>query len=185
MIIIVFLLPLRRVRGSIIAKIKKLDFYGSILTLAWAAPFLIALSWAGSQYPWDSAAVLVPLLVGLALLGLFIFVEAKMVSLPLVPMHIFKNVSVSACFFTTFMNGLSFYATLYVSDLLSFFFFFFLLLARRIQNKVTNVKHLVSSAVLPDCPRGVCNQVGCFDPTAHAGSNSYLIHHWYNPIQNG
>ncbi|OWZ71858.1 hypothetical protein AYX14_02739 [Cryptococcus neoformans] len=113
MIIIVFLLPLRRVRGSIIAKIKKLDFYGSILTLAWAAPFLIALSWAGSQYPWDSAAVLVPLLVGLALLGLFIFVEAKMVSLPLVPMHIFKNVSVSACFFTTFMNGLSFYATLY------------------------------------------------------------------------
>ncbi|UOH80176.1 hypothetical protein LQV05_002825 [Cryptococcus neoformans] len=113
MIIIVFLLPLRRIRGSIIAKIKKLDFYGSILTLAWAAPFLIALSWAGSQYPWDSAAVLVPLLVGLALLGLFIFVEAKMVSLPLVPMHIFKNVSVSACFFTTFMNGLSFYATLY------------------------------------------------------------------------
>lgn len=98
-----------------VAKIKKLDFYGSILTLAWAAPFLIALSWAGSQYAWDSAAVLVPLLGGLALLGLFIFVEAKVVSLPLVPMHIFKNASVSACFFTTFMNGLSFYATLYVS----------------------------------------------------------------------
>lgn len=62
------------------------------------------------------------------------------------------------------------------------FFFFF---TRRIQNKVTNVKHLVSSAILSDCPRGICNQVRCFDSTAHAGSNSYLIHLWYNPIQNG
>lgn len=141
MIIIVFLLPLRRVRGSMIAKIKKLDFYGSILTLAWAAPFLIALSWAGSQYPWDSAAVLVPLLVGLALLGVFIFVEAKMVSLPLVPMHIFKNISVCACFFTTFMNGLSFYATLYVSYLFSFFSAFFGFFSEAFKKRVINMEH--------------------------------------------
>ncbi|KAK8865997.1 hypothetical protein IAR55_001148 [Kwoniella newhampshirensis] len=113
MIIIIFLLPLRRVRGSAWEKIKKLDFYGSLLTLAWAVLVLIALSWAGTQYPWASAAVIAPLIIGLVLLGLFIFVEARLVSLPLVPMHIFKNVSVSACYFTTLMNGMAFYATLY------------------------------------------------------------------------
>ncbi|WWD17805.1 hypothetical protein CI109_102247 [Kwoniella shandongensis] len=110
---IVFILPLRRVRGSAWEKLKKLDFYGSLLTLAWASLVLIALSWAGSQYSWSSAAVLAPLIIGLALLGIFIFVEAKVVSLPLVPMHIFNSVSVSACYFTTFMNGMAFYATLY------------------------------------------------------------------------
>ncbi|WVO13016.1 hypothetical protein L204_100625 [Cryptococcus depauperatus] len=113
MVIIIFLLPLKHVKGRMREKLKKLDFYGSLLTLAWAVPFLIALSWAGSQYAWDSAAVLAPLLIGIALLGLFLFVEAKLVSLPLVPLHIFKNKSVSANYFTTFMNGLSFYATLY------------------------------------------------------------------------
>ncbi|ODO07242.1 tetracycline efflux protein [Cryptococcus wingfieldii CBS 7118] len=112
-IIIIFLLPLRRVRGSMWGKIKKLDFWGSLLTLAWAVPFLIALSWAGARYSWDSAPVLAPLLIGLALLGVFIFVEAKLISLPLVPMHIFNNRSTAANYFTTFMNGLSFYATLY------------------------------------------------------------------------
>ncbi|WVQ85656.1 hypothetical protein IAT38_007822 [Cryptococcus sp. DSM 104549] len=112
-VIIIFLLPLRRVRGSMWGKIKKLDFYGTLLTFAWAVLVLIALSWAGSQYAWDSAAVLAPLLIGLALLGVFVFVEAKVVSLPLVPMHIFKDLSTSMCYFTTFMSGIAFYAALY------------------------------------------------------------------------
>lgn len=37
----------------------------------------------GTTYPWDSAGVLAPLIVGLALLSLFIFVEWKLVPLPL------------------------------------------------------------------------------------------------------
>ncbi|WWC99793.1 hypothetical protein V866_006700 [Kwoniella sp. B9012] len=113
MVIIVFLLPLRRVRGSIWEKLKKLDFYGSLLTLGWASLILIALSWGGSQYAWSSAAVLAPLLIGLALLGVFLIVEWKVVSLPLVPMRIFKNVSVAACYATTLFNGMAFYASLY------------------------------------------------------------------------
>ncbi|WWC58666.1 uncharacterized protein I303_101210 [Kwoniella dejecticola CBS 10117] len=113
MIIIVFLLPLRRVRGSMWGKLKKLDFYGSILTLGWASLILIALSWGGSQYAWSSAAVIAPLIIGLALLGVFLFVEWKVVSLPLVPMHIFKNMSVAACYVTTLFNGMAFYAALY------------------------------------------------------------------------
>ncbi|WVW82409.1 hypothetical protein I302_104416 [Kwoniella bestiolae CBS 10118] len=112
-VIIIFLLPLRRVRGSIWGKLKKLDFYGSLLTLGWASLILIALSWGGSQYAWDSAAVLAPLLIGVALLGVFLIVEWKVVSLPLVPMRIFKNRSVAACYATTLFNGMAFYAALY------------------------------------------------------------------------
>ncbi|WVF70528.1 hypothetical protein IAT40_005319 [Kwoniella sp. CBS 6097] len=113
MVVVVFFLPLRRVKGSIWGKLKKLDYYGSLLTLAWASLILIALSWGGSQYAWDSAAVLAPLIIGLAILGVFLFVEAKVVSLPLVPMRVFKDPSVAACFVTTLFNGMAFYATLY------------------------------------------------------------------------
>jgi hypothetical protein len=112
-IIIIFLLPLRRVKGDILPKLRQLDFYGSILTLAWAVLVLIALSWAGTQYAWDSAAVLAPLIIGLALLAVFLYVEAKVVKLPLIPLYIFRNGTVASAMATTFMSGTCFYATLY------------------------------------------------------------------------
>ncbi|WVQ97393.1 hypothetical protein IAU59_004505 [Kwoniella sp. CBS 9459] len=113
MVVVVFFLPLRRVKGSIWGKLKKLDYYGSLLTLAWASLILIALSWGGSQYAWDSAGVLAPLIIGFAILGVFLFVEAKVVSLPLVPMRIFRDPSVAGCFATTLFSGMAFYAALY------------------------------------------------------------------------
>jgi hypothetical protein len=113
MLVIIFLLPLRRVRGSMMEKLRKLDWYGSVLTLAWAVLVLLALSWAGSQYSWSSAGVLAPLLIGLALLGVWLHVEAKLVPLPLIPLYIFQNVTVAAAMATTWFNGAAFYGTLY------------------------------------------------------------------------
>ena len=114
-IIAIFLLPLRRVKGSVATKIRQLDWYGSVLTLAWAILVLLALSWAGSRYSWDSAAVLAPLLIGIALLAVFLYVEAKVVPLPLVPIWMFKQGrgTVAAAMATTFASGAIFYSTLY------------------------------------------------------------------------
>ncbi len=112
-ITIIFLLPLRRVKGDMMSKLRKLDWYGSILTLAWAVLVLLALSWGGTQYSWSSAPVLVPLLIGIALLGAFLIVEAKLVPLPLIPIYIFRNGTVASAMATTFFSGCSFYATLY------------------------------------------------------------------------
>ena len=112
-IMIIFLLPLRRVKGGIVGKLKILDWYGSVLTIAWAVLVLLGLSWAGNQYPWASAAVLAPLLIGFALLVVFLFVEWKVVLLPLVPLRIFRNKVVAAGMLATWLSGFSFYATLY------------------------------------------------------------------------
>ncbi|TXT11261.1 hypothetical protein VHUM_02012 [Vanrija humicola] len=110
---IIFLLPLKPVHGSVREKLRKLDYYGSLLTLAWAVLVLLALSWGGTQYAWSSAAVIAPLVLGGLLLILFIFVEAKLVPLPLIPIYIFRNRTVAASMATTFANGAAFYATLY------------------------------------------------------------------------
>ncbi|KAK4689712.1 MFS transporter, DHA2 family, glioxin efflux transporter, partial [Tremellales sp. Uapishka_1] len=112
-VIIVFLLPLKRVEGGMVSKLKKLDYYGSVLTLAWVVLFLLGISWAGTQYSWSSAAVLAPIIVGIFLLGVFLYVEARLVPLPLVPMHIFKNRIVASSMASTFFSGSCFYAVLY------------------------------------------------------------------------
>lgn len=98
------LLPIRRVKGSILTKLRRLGWYGSVLTLSWTVLVLLALSWAGSRYPWTSAAVLAPLICGLALMAVFLYVEAKVVPLPLVPMWIFRSQTVAAARATTLFN---------------------------------------------------------------------------------
>ncbi|KAH8084733.1 efflux pump antibiotic resistance protein [Filobasidium floriforme] len=111
--VVVFALPLRSVQGDIRSKLKKVDYAGCALTLAFSVLILMALSWGGTTYPWDSAGVLAPLLVGLALLGLFIFVEWKLVPLPLIPMRIFRSSTVSGAMVATFLSGMVFYAQLF------------------------------------------------------------------------
>lgn len=96
-----------------VEKLKRLDWYGSILTIAWAVLVLLGLSWAGNEYPWASAAVLAPLIIGIALLGVFIMVEAKLVALPLIPLRIFKNKTVASSMAATFFSGMIFYSALY------------------------------------------------------------------------
>lgn len=45
MIVCVFALPLKAVKGDIKSKLKKIDYGGSALTLAWAVLILLPLSW--------------------------------------------------------------------------------------------------------------------------------------------
>lgn len=45
MVVVVFALPLKAVKGDIKSKLKKIDYGGSALTLAWAVLILLPLSW--------------------------------------------------------------------------------------------------------------------------------------------
>jgi hypothetical protein len=110
--LILYLLPLKRVTGSYRVKLGQIDWLGSVLTLAWVMLVLVALSWAGSQYSWDSAAVLAPLILGIALLGAFLYTEAH-VRLPLIPLYIFRDSTVSAGMATTFFSGIAYYGVMY------------------------------------------------------------------------
>jgi MFS family permease len=112
-IIVIFLLPLKRVKGGILKKLRMLDWWGSVLTIAWSILVLLAFSFAGSTYGWKSPAVIAPLVIGIMLLGVWLYVEARVVALPLVPLRIFRIMTVSAMMTTTLFSGMVFYATLY------------------------------------------------------------------------
>lgn len=51
MVVVVFALPLKAVKGDIKSKLKKIDYGGSALTLAWAVLILLPLSWSVVDCP--------------------------------------------------------------------------------------------------------------------------------------
>ena len=51
----------------------------------------MALTWAGVQYPWNSAHVLAPLVIGLVMIVAFFFYEAWFPIEPVVPWDLVSN----------------------------------------------------------------------------------------------
>ncbi|KDQ59098.1 hypothetical protein JAAARDRAFT_652302 [Jaapia argillacea MUCL 33604] len=109
----IWLLPLKRVRGDMKSKLMKIDYVGSALTIISSALLLIGLTWGGVTYPWLSAAVLVPLLLGGVVLVAFLVWEAKWAVIPIIPIHIFKYKTVVGVYITMVMNGMAFFAVLF------------------------------------------------------------------------
>lgn len=108
MVVVAFALPLRKVEGHALEKIKQIDGWGCLISFSASIAILLPISWyaqqffhppsvwflpgynnhsqfirAGTQYSWTSAAVIAPLLLGVALIGVFLFVEFKVARLPL------------------------------------------------------------------------------------------------------
>ncbi|CAI7566274.1 unnamed protein product [Penicillium bialowiezense] len=57
--------------GTVWQQLRRVDYIGNAILTATVVSVLLALSWAGVDYPWSSWRVLVPLVLGLA--GLFLF----------------------------------------------------------------------------------------------------------------
>ena len=68
----------------------RIDILGAALVVAAFVPLLLALSWGGHQYAWDSPTILALFAVTVVALALFVLVELK-VSEPLLPLDLFKN----------------------------------------------------------------------------------------------
>ncbi|KAI3030180.1 transcriptional regulator family: Fungal Specific TF [Aspergillus niger] len=113
MVVVAFALPLRKVEGHALEKIKQIDGWGCLISFSASIAILLPISWAGTQYSWTSAAVIAPLLLGVALIGVFLFVEFKVARLPLIPLHMFKNSHVSICILTSFLTGFMTFVNLY------------------------------------------------------------------------
>lgn len=73
-----------------------------------------SLTKGGVTYPWKSPIVLAPLFSGLFLIGLFCFWEWKGAKLPIVPMYIFRHLTVTGVYIAMFINGFIFFSTLII-----------------------------------------------------------------------
>ncbi|KAF2010003.1 putative MFS drug transporter [Aaosphaeria arxii CBS 175.79] len=110
---IVYMMPLKRVQGSWIFKLKAIDFAGALLTLTASTCLVLSLTWAGIDHPWHSAAVITPLILGVVLLAAFVIWEGIGPKYPLMPLHIFRNPLVIGICTTMFINGWLFVTQIY------------------------------------------------------------------------
>jgi len=81
--------------------------------IASACSTTIALTQGGINAPWQSARILVPLILGLAGLGLFIAYEALWSKHPLVPFYILSNRTSLSGYIQTFLLPVTSLATIY------------------------------------------------------------------------
>lgn len=72
--------------------LQRVDIAGNALLIASVVSVLIALNWAGAEYPWSSWRVIVPLVIGLIGIGGFLILESTtLIPEPTMPFRIFSN----------------------------------------------------------------------------------------------
>ena len=103
--IIPFLLRYERPETTMYDKISSVDWTGSALIILSSTLFLVGISWGGNQYAWSSAAVLVPLFVGVLGMILTVLYETRYARLPFLRVAIFKHKSAMAAYVCTVLQG--------------------------------------------------------------------------------
>ena len=62
-------------KDRFLARLGTVDFGGQLLFLFGMGLLVLALTWAGSYYPWSTAQVIAPLVIGVVLLVAFLIYE--------------------------------------------------------------------------------------------------------------
>src|SRR5207302_5455629 len=97
-------LPYRRVQHAI-------DYLGSALIMGAATCLLLVTVWGGSQYPWGSPVIIGLAVGGLALLGLFLYQEARTPE-PVIPLALWRNPVFSLASGLEFLVGLAMFGAI-------------------------------------------------------------------------
>ena len=110
--VLVFL-KLNKVPGSIVQKMKRVDWIGNVIFIAASTSFLVPLTWGGVQYPWDSWRTLVPLLLGVAGIAGFCVYEKRFAVEPTIRLDLLANYNMAYSLFAALINALIVYGALY------------------------------------------------------------------------
>lgn len=95
-------------------KLKKIDYFGVVLSAAALTFILIPVSGGGSTYAWDSTIVIVFLVLGGVSLIVFLLVEWKVPELPMFPLYIFKSGTLCVLLGSSFLFGMVYYGFVFI-----------------------------------------------------------------------
>jgi len=88
-----------------------IDYIGAALLISSFTPMLLAFSWAGKKYPWESEEVIGLLTMSIISLILFIFQE-KRAKEPIIPLSLFKNSVFNVSVITSFLMSMAMFGTI-------------------------------------------------------------------------
>ncbi|KAL9609533.1 MAG: hypothetical protein Q9167_005712 [Letrouitia subvulpina] len=91
---------------TIATKLRRIDFIGHSIFVASVVSVLIALSWAGTVYPWSTFHIIVPLVVGCVGFVIFLLYEnSQFCDEPTMPVHLFLHRTSLAAYLLTFFHS--------------------------------------------------------------------------------
>ncbi|KAF7315420.1 MFS domain-containing protein [Mycena indigotica] len=90
-VLVILYLSVRTPPGTVRSKLAKVDWIGNAIVVVGTALAIIGLTWGGVRYPWRSAQVLAPLVIGLLLVLIFFVYELYVPQNPAVPRDIVSN----------------------------------------------------------------------------------------------
>ncbi|KAJ4113949.1 hypothetical protein NW768_011479 [Fusarium equiseti] len=99
-----FTLQLHNPRTAISDGLKAVDWLGSLAVIGGTLLVLLGVEFGGITYPWSSPTIVCLLVVGATLAGLFILIEARYATYPVVPLSLFANRSNLGTFVTAFCH---------------------------------------------------------------------------------
>lgn len=94
-VLIVFL-KLPKPEGSPRQGLKDIDWLGASTLTSATALILVGLQLGGTTSSWASATVICPIVVGVLVFGVFLWIEKSVAKLPLIPLPIFADMSRAA-----------------------------------------------------------------------------------------
>lgn len=112
----------------LLVRFSTIDFGGQFLFLTGLTLMILAFTWAGGTYPWDSVQVLVPLIIGTVLTATW-FVYEYLMSPPnvmsrtfplqtaMIPWELLQQKNVTLIFFINFASGMAMFSVMYFMDL--------------------------------------------------------------------
>ena len=82
----------------------RIDYIGVIVLILAVVPLMLALSWGGSEYPWNSPQIIGIFAFSLLMMILFIFIERRAEE-PIIPLGLFKNQIVAVSLIIAFLSA--------------------------------------------------------------------------------
>jgi EmrB/QacA subfamily drug resistance transporter len=114
--IVVLLATLPRIARQ--AEKIRIDYLGAILIATTIVPFLLAMVWGGSTYPWTSGAILS--LFGLTLISLFFFVwREESILEPIISLRLFASRTFTISVLATFLSAMGMFGAIIYIPLFS------------------------------------------------------------------
>jgi EmrB/QacA subfamily drug resistance transporter len=94
-----------------VEKARHIDFLGSGLLILGVVPMLLALSWGGNSYAWDSPIIIGLFVFSAVMLVVFGLVESRAIE-PIIPLGLFKNSIVSVSIVAMVLMAMGMFGTI-------------------------------------------------------------------------
>lgn len=107
-LLILLFLDVKHERTSLRTGLAAIDWFGIAAFLACTIMLLLGLDFGGAVFAWSSAKVIVLIVLGACMIGVFIYSEARLARYPLIPLDLFKQKSNVASLGVAFFHGLGF-----------------------------------------------------------------------------